>query len=261
MRRPPAASTPPLLAVPSITTGPTHIANAVRATPPTPSHKPDSQSGTGIAEFTIVAIPIFFLGLAAFETARWFSTNHMLSVALQQAGRAAIVAHGHPDIIQSAFEQSLNALNPGSKRRLPGASGAISWHIEILSPTPGAFLDFGDRRLRARPDVRFDIINNHYLAEQHARYQRNGWADGLGPVSNQTIYEANMLTLRLRFPLPPLVPGVKSILQTLGKQNGSYSEQALFHGFLPLVREVSFVMQSHPINWPLPSSGKIIRPS
>ncbi len=216
------------------------------------------QSGTGMAEFTVVAIPLLLLGLAAFETARWFSTNHLLSVALQQAGRAAIVAHGHPHVIQAAFEQGIQTLHPGTARR--ASTSPISWRIEILSPTPLSFADFTDPGLRAPAAPRLKAINNHYLAEQHARYQRQGWAGGRGPASGQTIYQANTLTLRLRYPLQPIVPGLKPVLRALGRQDGSYAGQALRHGYLPLVREISFLMQSHPVNWPLPRTGNITRP-
>lgn len=215
------------------------------------------QTGSGMVEFTIVALPLIFLGFAAFESARWFAARHILSVALQEAGRAAIVAHGHPAVIHAAFEQALQPLRVLESRAPQARNAPVSWKIEILSPSRQVFRDFSDKRLGSYQRSHARAINNHYLAEQHARYRARGWPGGRGPISGKTIFEANVLTLRLHYPLKPIVPGVSALLRTLGQSDGRYSERALQHGYLPLVREISFVMQSHPVLWPWPEGGQV----
>jgi hypothetical protein len=234
------------------------------------------QHGAGAAEFIVIALPLIFLGLCAFETARWLSARHLLSVALYEAARAGSVQHAHPAVIESAFQQALAPLEAGQRGRSRSRGGQTAWQISVLSPAPGAFLDFADRAAArhangAHANGAMAIINNHYLAQQHARHRARGWPDGRGPQSGQDIFQANTLTLRLRYPFKPLVPGVAAILRSLAGGNrqretadGKRSALArkpvadpgpdsmLRQGYLPILREVSVVMQSHPQAWPLP---------
>jgi len=231
------------------------------------------QRGSGAVEFIVVALPLIFLGLCAFETARWLSARHLLSVALYEAARAASVQHAHPAVIESAFEQALAPLQTGRRQRpsFRAQHPDVAWQISVLSPSPAAFRDFADRTPGLYANGATAAINNHYLAEQHARHRARGWPDGRGPLSGQDIFQANTLTLRLHYPFKPLLPGIAAILRGLAGENrqdqapdGNRNNPArklkpdpspdsmLRQGYLPILREVSVVMQSHPQAWALP---------
>ncbi|NYT62177.1 pilus assembly protein [Alcaligenaceae bacterium] len=224
-------------------------------------------------EFSIVAIPILLLGTGSIELAQWFFNKQAVSLALLQAGRAGITTHANPASIENAFEEALLPLFPATpmlsaRQRLQQAlnqrsqtTNAAPWRIEILSPTPGAFLDFSDSSLAISHQTGLPAINNNYLAEQDQRKRALGWAHGLGPQSGQSILQANGLVLRLTYLHEPVLPGMKSLMRLLGGTGGTYARHAMARGgYLPLVQDIALVMQSHPVNWPLPENGKIVMP-
>lgn len=228
------------------------------------------QRGAGTVEFAIVALPLLLAGLGSIELAQWFYTRQAISVALLDAGRAAITRHNRPDHIIAAFEHALRPLYVSSTRqageqRLNRAladrhrrMNAAPWQIEVLSPSVGAFADFADAQLQVDGAVGKASINNNYLAEQDARYRASGWTNGLGPASGQTIYEANTAVLRLSWLHEPLLPLMVPLLKALGNPQGSYRQQALARGYLPMTRQMTLVMQSHPVQWADSPDGKVI---
>lgn len=217
-----------------------------------------------------MAMPLLFVGLGSIELAHWFSTRQVISVALLDAGRAAITRHSHPDPIIAAFEFGLRPLYRSSTehattRRLQQALDvreqhmtAAPWQIEVLSPSALAFTDFSDSGLRVAGTSGQATINNDYLAEQDARYRAAGWADGRGPASGQTVYEANTAVLRLSWPHQPKLPFIVPIFKALGNPHGSYRQRAFAAGYLPMARQITLMMQSHPVQWADSVEGKII---
>jgi hypothetical protein len=252
------------------------------------------QSGATVIEFPIVAVPLLLAGLGSIEVAHWLLTRQALSLALLQAARAGATDHGRPDTIEAAFEHALLPLFPGKERRsaMQARSDAFArrghdtglapWQIQILSPTAAAFDDFVDptvmraehsgamlheqdgRRQTQHPALPvtpgLPAINNHYQLEQHRRHAAAGWPGGRGPRSGQSIFEANTLVLRLRYLHEPALPGIKGLLRLLGNERGTYGQRAMaLGGYLPLTREIALTMESHPVLWPLPANGKLIR--
>jgi hypothetical protein len=231
-----------------------------------------AQTGASLVEFSIVAIPILLLGLGSIEIAQWFFYKQAISLALVEAGRAAIVDHAHPLTIESAFEDAMlpvfvSVTRPLSRQRLQHAlderldkTRAPPWRIEILSPSRAAFHDFAAPTLAIAQQTGLPAINNAYLAEQDAAKQAQGWPLGIGPQSKHGIWYANTLVLRLTWLHEPMLPVAKGLIRLLGDQHGSYGEQAMARGgYLPLTQEVALVMQSHPVYWPLSGSGKVVR--
>ncbi len=230
-----------------------------------------AQAGASIIEFSIAAVLILLLGLGGMEVAQWFFSKQAVSLALLEAGRAAITAHAKPSAIETAFEQALLPLFPATeshsaRQRLDNAlgrrsqtTGAAPWRIEVLSPSPQAFLDFSDPALAIARQTGRRAINNNYLAEQDQHKRAQGWINGRGPQSGLSILQANTVVLRLTYLHEPILPGMKSLMRLLGAQGGSYGQRAMaLGGYLPLVQEISLVMQSHPVDWPLPNHGKVV---
>lgn len=221
-------------------------------------------------EFTIVALPVLFLGLGSIELSHWFYTRQAVSLALLDAGRAAITDHNRPARITAAFEHALRPLyasasptataqavrNALNRRRT--TMNDTAWKIEVLSPSASAYTDFADASLRIDGATGLPGINNNYLAEQDQRYRAKGWADGRGPASGHTIYEANTAVLRLSWLHEPQLPLMTPILRALGNPAGSYRQRALAHGYLPMTRQITLLMQSHPVRWANDPEGKVL---
>ncbi|NYT65132.1 pilus assembly protein [Alcaligenaceae bacterium] len=230
-----------------------------------------AQRGASLIEFSVVAVPLLLIGLGALEVSLWLFTKQAVSLALLQAGRAAIVDHANPHTIETAFEQAMLPLfrpnqQGSSQQRLHAAlaqrqqaTGAAPWQIQRLSPSPAAFIDFHDPKLQLAGAQQRATINNNYLAEQHERQQQKGYAQGHGPTSGHTVFQANTLVLRLHWLHQPVVPGVAALLRQLGNVDGSYSQRAMaLGGYLPISQDISLVMQSHPVDWPMLANGKVI---
>lgn len=234
-----------------------------------PPVRPLSQTGTGMLEFSIAAVPVLLLGLGSIELGQWLFHKQAVSLALLEAGRAAITSHAKPAVIEAAFEQALLPLfatsqKNGAQHRLHSAlqqrsqtTGAAPWRIEILSPTPKAFMDFSDPSLAIAHETGLAAINNNYLAEQGRSNRNRG--NGVGPLSGQSILQANTLVLRLTYLHEPVLPGMKGLLRMLGNDGAGYASHAMARGgYLPLVQEIMLTMQSHPVDWPLPANGKVV---
>lgn len=237
---------------------------------PLPLLQPSSQRGAGVIEFTIVALPVLLIGLGSIELSHWFYTRQAISVALLDAGRAAITQHMRADHTITAFEHAIrplyasptadsssSRLHDALKQRERDMNGP-PWQIEVLSPSAAAYTDFADPTVHIEGASGRAVINNHYLAEQNERHRTQGWTDGRGPVSGQTIYEANTTVLRLSWLHKPRLPLVVPILRALGDSQGSYRQRALHQGYLPMTRQITLLMQSHPVQWTDDRSGKIL---
>ncbi|MBV6305284.1 pilus assembly protein [Candidimonas humi] len=227
------------------------------------------QRGASMVEFSLLAVPILLAGLGCVEVARWFQVRQFVDVALLQGARAGITGHARPVAIESAFEQALLPLyasgsgaSPDSRMRADfarrsAATGDAPWRIEVLNPSKASFADYADPALSIARDTGLAAINNDYQAEQHQRYLQQGRPQGA--ASGQTIYQANVLVLRLTYLHEPLVPGVAALLRQLGDPAGSYAARAMaLGGYLPMVRELRLGMQSHPVDWPQGQGGKMV---
>ncbi len=231
-----------------------------------------SHRGQGSVEFLVAAAPLLLLGLGCIEAIHWHFTRQAVSLALSQAAREGIARHADPVVVDQAFMQALLPLHAAptatqsrarlerNMRRRTESTGLPAWRIVIRSPSEATFRDFASRD----PDLpRHDglaVFDNDYLPEQHQKRLAQGWAHGRGPISGQTTLEANVLILQLTWLHEPLLPGVRQLLRQLAPADSRYGSLAMARGgYLPIRREVAFVMQSHPIAWPMPAHGRVMR--
>jgi|SRR5690625_1630409 len=194
--------------------------------------------GQGAVAFLLVALPLFSLAWLSIEAAHWSATRQALSLALLQAARVGATQGANPHTITTHFQARLTPLTHTTQ----------DWTIAILSPNPQVFEDFTDPDLPPMTGAK-RAINNSYLQQQHARYVARNWPDGKGPASQQSIYDANTLTLQLQWAHRPLWAGTSQLLRLLGNAQGSVAQQIWAKGEVPIVRRVSVVMQSHPQDW------------
>lgn len=229
------------------------------------------QSGQGSVEFLLAAPVVLLLGLGSIEGIHWYFARQAASHALLQAGRAAITRHADPAVLDAAFSrallrwfvapsaaQSRTRLERAIARR-EQATGLPAWQIRVLSPSASSFEDFSTRHPDL-PNTGHPVIDNDYLSLQHQAYLDQGWPEGRGPVSRQTILEANTLVLELTWLHEPLLPGVRQLLKQVAPADTRYGSLAMARaGFLPLRRQISLLMQSHPVAWALPAHGRVAR--
>lgn len=217
--------------------------------------------GMSSVGFLIIAIPILLLGLGGIEITQWYQTRHLVNVALMQAARHASMTHAQPEEIEKSFEQAILPLfsskESSSRRqqqyfRLLQQRQLPPWRVIVENPNHKHFMDFHRDDLSIAKQTGLLAIDNNYQYEQHQHR-------GVGLLSQQSIYEANTLTMVITYPYHPLIPGMKSLfkaLQTLATDD--YAKQLLAHGFLPITHRLSMSMQSHPVEWPSLANGKVI---
>lgn len=223
------------------------------------------QSGASAVEFTIAALLLFLAALAVIETANWQQARQLLSLALLEAARAGAVTHAHRGHMAGAFQQGLLPLfsPPGqhadafARMRAEFAhtqrgSGLLPWRIDILRPGAASFADHADPRLRVQGARGRRVIRNDYQGEQHERRRAQGWPEGRGPRSGETVFDANTLHLRLTYLHTPRTPPWRAVLRALGGMDAGrdgHRRRAWRAGMLPIVLEVEMPMQSHPVQW------------
>lgn len=229
------------------------------------------QNGQGAVEFLLAAVPVLLIGLGSIEAIHWYFARQAVSLALSQAARAATTQNAHPQVLDQAFRQALLPLHAGptpaaSQARLHNAiarrehaTGLPAWRIHIVSPSAATFSDFASHD----PDLPSQgraVIDNDYLHERHQARLGQGWQHGRGPLSGQNTLEANTLVVHLTWLHAPLLPGVRQLLKQLAPADNRYGSLAMARaGYLPMNRQLSFVMQSHPIAWQMPAHGRVVR--
>ncbi len=222
--------------------------------------------------FAVALAPILLLGLGCLEVAHWLFLKQAISLALVEAGRAAITQHASPAVIETAFEHALQPLYPPTahataaqrvqqalRDRQARQPGVPPWQIQILSPGSDAFIDFAQPGLNVPGAASLPAIDNDYQALQHQRHQGHMGTEGRGTASGLTIFQANALVLRLTYPHQPLVPGIGGLLRVIAATSKGYRKIALAAGYLPIQQEIVLTMQSHPVLWPDLPSRKVVR--
>src|SRR5690606_14253338 len=72
--------------------------------------------------------------------------------------------------------------------------------------------------------------------------------------------QANTLIVQLTWLHQPLLPGVRQLMRQLAPNDNRYGSLAMSRaGYLPLQREISMVMQSHPVAWSMPGHQRVTR--
>ena len=182
--------------------------------------------GTAFVE-TLVAIPIvLLLGLGALQWALLFHARTALEYALLEGARAGSVAQARPDAIESGLARGLmpfwfgvDANRPwaaavaesNAQLRQAIAAGWIAWRQ--LAPTVESFGDWGEpaRDAAGYPVASLVEIPNDSLQWASLRQPAGGAAgmhgdEPIGARSLQTLNDANLLKLELRYGVPMNVP-------------------------------------------------------
>lgn len=217
------------------------------------------QQGAVLIETSLILIPILFAAGLAVELLHSNQLRHVATLALYQTGRVASTTQAMPETMLAAFRQAIAPLFAGQGRKggtqtdthsseqlFSLRTGLPLWQVEIISPTPATFRDFADpalTRMQGRP-----VIRNSYMAQQHQKHMDAGWPGGRGPLSGQTVFQANTLTLRLTLLYSSTVPGARLIMKGLawlGRERGDLMGRAWRQGLLVIVVEADVMMQGN----------------
>lgn len=189
------------------------------------------QRGTAFVE-TLLAVPIvLLLGLGALQWALLFHARTALEYALIEAARAGSVAQARPDAIEAGLARGLmpfwfgvDATRPwpvavsasNVQLRQGLAAGWVAWRQ--LAPTVESFGDWGEpaRDAAGYPVPGLVEIPNDSLQWSSLRQPAGGVAglrgdEPIGARSQQTLTDANLLKLELRYGVPMTVPLVGRI--------------------------------------------------
>ncbi|MFO1300395.1 MAG: TadE/TadG family type IV pilus assembly protein [Burkholderiaceae bacterium] len=189
------------------------------------------QRGTAFVE-TLLAVPIvLLLGLGALQWAMLFHARTALEYALLEGARAGSVAQARPDAIEAGLARGLmpfwfgvDATRPwavavgasGVQLRQGLAAGWVAWRQ--IAPTVEGFGDWGEpaRDAAGYPVPGLVEIPNDSLQWSSLRPPAGGVAglrgdEPIGARSQQTLTDANLLKLELRYGVPMTVPLVGRI--------------------------------------------------
>lgn len=175
-------------------------------------------TGSSMVEM-LIALPLLCLiGLLLLQTALLFHAHQALGYALFEAARSASVQRG----LQSAAARGLARglmpfLSADFERALDHVrSGQSQGWIEMrrLSPTAASFSDWGrperddNGRLLGGGEV---ISSDNLIHRRRSEQPRSGvaamsGAEPIGALSGQTLSDATLLKLELRFGVPVVVP-------------------------------------------------------
>jgi len=187
--------------------------------------------GTAFVE-TLVAVPIvLLLGLGALQWALLLHARTAVEYALLEAARAGSVDRARPDAIEAGLARGLmpfwfgvDASRPwaaamaasNAQLRQGLAAGWISWRQ--WAPTVESFSDWGEpaRDAAGHPVTSLVEIPNDSLQWASLRQPAGGVAgmrgdEPIGARSLQTLNDANLLKLELRYGVPMSVPLVGRI--------------------------------------------------
>ncbi|AWB33751.1 pilus assembly protein [Orrella marina] len=138
-------------------------------------------SGQASVEWLIAASAVVTLLWLVIEATQWFTLHHFLLLNAQRAAEHAATQGGRPLV---AHQYLFRNLKPDSLRL---GQVCVLDHVEDL------LADFKDPNLSRQAGQ--DVIRHSHIAAQHQRNQAKGWQNGVGPRSDKTIAQANLLNL------------------------------------------------------------------
>ena len=159
------------------------------------------QAGHALIEWSIVSLPLIWLGLLAIDVSGWHSTRQELALLAQQATLFASMTGGRTESVERHMKQHRSSRMRGEIR------------ICVKDSVSQLIKDFKDRRLSQH--LGQEVIRHDHIAEQHRRFVAKGWADGQGPRSGQSISAANFLRVSVTLQHQPVTPVIRFFMPTI----------------------------------------------
>jgi uncharacterized membrane protein (UPF0127 family) len=218
-----------------------------------PRIRPHAQSGVAMVEFVVVGPLLTLIGLAILQYAMIFFAKSQVNHATFMAARAGSTDHADLGTIKAEYSKALVPLYGGGRNAteiatsLAKATNDINVNnvarIRLINPTAESFQDWNDPRLQTKYGTGTKrVIPNANL----------GFKDQtIKPNSGQTIYDANLLKLRILHGYEPKIPVAKTVfvayLKAMDPGNDPEYTALVQAGRIPLTINVTMHMQSDPI--------------
>ncbi|MEZ2623471.1 TadE/TadG family type IV pilus assembly protein [Paenalcaligenes hominis] len=168
-----------------------------------------SQLGATLTESSLSLLIFCLIFLGLIESAHWLLLRQALNQALFNTARIAVTQQAHPQIIQQAFEEQLQALR------------------SFVRPSPQTYWQIHHSTLaQATTPVR-----NNYQALQFS-------------AGNSAIFDQNTLVLKLLYAHKPLTPLVRTVVAWAHHWQQASHDALAERGFIPIVTTVQLPMQS-----------------
>jgi len=222
------------------------------------------QGGASIVETMIVLPTLLLMVLGIWQAALAYHAKTSVNYASFEAARAGSVANASISSIHAAFQKAMLPYYGGGRTLAELGESAIKaakdmdaagLRIEIISPTPESFADYGSPALKAALQSGEPVLPNVGLDELNCPRDVPGCAsDPKTNASGQTLLDANLLKIRVTYGIPPSkqMPLLgKFYTWALSKMNAAGSDafkQALIKaGRIPVVAHAVVRMQSDAI--------------
>jgi hypothetical protein len=186
-----------------------------------------------------------------------FFAKNQVNHATFMAARAGAMDHANSATILAAYEQALAPMFGGGSNVLEvqaarqkarndveyGLQGAPSAYIRMLNPTAESFEDWKEPKLAVKYNTGGKrVIPNSNLSSKDQR---------IGASSGQTIYDANLLKLRILHGYEPKIPVARTVfvayLKAMDPGNDPEYTALVQAGRIPLSINVTLHMQSDAI--------------
>ena len=224
---------------------------------------PHVQAGVTMVEFIIVTPFALLLVLGIIQLGLMYSAKSIVNEAAFVAARAGSVQNAQKDAMTSALTQALIPFYQNTLDTVPATRIANAWvlaqgeaqipgivKIDILSPSPDSFSDFG---------LTDPVTNKTYIPNDNLEYR--DYQLKAGGSSGQSIQDANVLRIKVTYGYQLKVPMMQSVIKAAlcGFDSGmnatgrggtpvasAASDCALYYsqGRVPIVAYATIQMQS-----------------
>ena len=218
-----------------------------------------AQSGVAMVEFVVVGPMLTLIGLGILQYAMIFFAKSQVNHATFMAAREGSMEHADAAKIRAAFKKALVPMYGGGKNAAEVlASGAKAdadadgdpttnkppaTHIRMLNPTSESFQDWNEPKLQAK----YNTGGKRVIPNANLGFQDQN----IKPNSGQTIYDANLLKLRILHGYLPKIPVASTVfvayLKAMDPGNDPEYTALVQAGRIPLTINVTMHMQSDAI--------------
>lgn len=225
---------------------------AIRTTAAGPGR---NMAGQSLAEFLIVIPVMLLLTLGILQFALFFMAKSTLDQAAISGAREGIVNHGNVCSIRAGVVKGLVSLYPAQdmNRNLGGyvASLANAWAktsvgaiggldnvaVDVLNPSQASFKDFATKNNVLEDGTPITAIPNSRLLYRSTTP---------GSSSKQSVQDANILSIRVTYCDPVIVPPVRWVTQLMAGSgsNAGFGTVCYAAGGIPIQARASLLMQS-----------------
>jgi uncharacterized membrane protein (UPF0127 family) len=219
-----------------------------------------SQRGLATVEFIVVGPILTLIGLGILQYAMLFFAKSQINHASFMAARAGSMGNANLQTIEDEYAKALVPLYGGGRdaaelaESLTRAKTNVAQfsQIQILNPSAESFQDWNDPKLQAKYGIGAKrVIPNASLGFK---------SQDIKPNSGQTIYDANLLKLRIVQGYTPGIPIMKSVFMAYLRASDPGNDPAytamVQADRIPVVVNVTLHMQSDAIEGsPISSPG------